>query len=150
MWNVGNGSKLRRLDGEKGFWKQTRRQSNGVLKQSSHRLNNLPGHHFPSHSYFYSPCLQNVANIVFVILFTVELLLKIFALGLGLYLHSLFNRFDLFVVVTSLMEVLWKYPTNYSFDCQGDFDRIGSGSTTWALGSSLCPPSQSVQGDKVR
>ena len=50
-----------------------------------------------------------MANIVFVILFTLELLLKIFALGHGLYLHSLFNRFDLFVVVTSLMEGLWKY-----------------------------------------
>ena len=49
--------------------------------------------------------MQDVANIVFVVLFTLELLLKIFALGLRCYLHSLFNRFDLFVVVTSLMEV---------------------------------------------
>ena len=39
---------------------------------------------------------------------------------------------------------------NDSFNCQGDFDRIGIGTTTWALSSSLCSPSQSVQGDKVR
>ena len=49
--------------------------------------------------------MQDVANIVFVVFFTLELLSKIFALGLRCYLHSLFNRFDLFVVVTSLMEV---------------------------------------------
>ena len=39
---------------------------------------------------------------------------------------------------------------NNSFDCQGDFDRIESGTTTWTLSSSLCSSSQSVQGDKVR
>ena len=49
--------------------------------------------------------VQNAANIVFIALFTLELLLKIFALGPRLYLQSLFNRFDLFVVVTSLLEV---------------------------------------------
>ena len=102
-------------------------------------------------TFFFFEFLQNVANIVFVILFTLELLLKIFALGPGLYFQSLFNRFDLFVVVTSLMEVLQKYPKMLkdSIGCQGDFDKIGSSTTTWALSSSLCSPSQSVQGDKV-
>uniref|UniRef100_A0A1I8IQR8 Voltage-dependent L-type calcium channel subunit alpha n=1 Tax=Macrostomum lignano TaxID=282301 RepID=A0A1I8IQR8_9PLAT len=50
--------------------------------------------------------LQNKANYVFVAMFTFEMLLKMYSLGIRSYYSFLFNKFDFFVVVASLSEVL--------------------------------------------
>ncbi|CAH1784487.1 unnamed protein product [Owenia fusiformis] len=52
---------------------------------------------------------QDVANLLFVILFTLEMLLKMYSLGFQGYFVSLFNRFDFFVVICSILEVVLKY-----------------------------------------
>ncbi|XP_075051737.1 voltage-dependent L-type calcium channel subunit alpha-1S [Mixophyes fleayi] len=49
---------------------------------------------------------QDIANQVLLALFTMEMILKIYALGFQSYFMSLFNRFDCFVVCTGLLEVL--------------------------------------------
>ncbi|KAJ2939429.1 hypothetical protein O0L34_g10861 [Tuta absoluta] len=48
---------------------------------------------------------QNYANYLFVVLFTMEMLLKIYGLGLQTYFVSLFNRFDCFVMFCSIVEL---------------------------------------------
>ncbi|KFD52387.1 hypothetical protein M513_06768 [Trichuris suis] len=47
---------------------------------------------------------QDVANLCFVILFTLEMFLKMYSLGFVNYFVALFNRFDCFVVVSSIVE----------------------------------------------
>lgn len=49
---------------------------------------------------------QNKTNMVFVTLFTMEMILKIYSLGFQGYFVSLFNRFDCFVVFGSISEML--------------------------------------------
>ena len=49
---------------------------------------------------------QDLTNLFFVVLFTCEMILKMYALGLQGYFVSLFNRFDFFVVNTSLLELI--------------------------------------------
>lgn len=49
---------------------------------------------------------QSNTNIVFVALFTLEMLLKMYSLGIRGYFMSLFNRFDCFVVFGSIIEIL--------------------------------------------
>ena len=44
--------------------------------------------------------------ICFIILFTVEMLIKLYAVGFTAYFVSMFNRFDSFVVVCSIMEAI--------------------------------------------
>ncbi|KRX18133.1 Muscle calcium channel subunit alpha-1 [Trichinella nelsoni] len=48
---------------------------------------------------------QDYVNICFVILFALEMLLKMFCLGFYNYFMSLFNRFDCFVVLCSIVEI---------------------------------------------
>nr|AEJ87267.1 voltage operated calcium channel Cav1A [Dugesia japonica] len=48
---------------------------------------------------------QDIANIVFVALFTFEMVIKILALGLGEYFSKAFNKFDFFVVLCSIIEL---------------------------------------------
>ncbi|EPQ20350.1 Voltage-dependent L-type calcium channel subunit alpha-1S [Myotis brandtii] len=50
--------------------------------------------------------LQDVANRVLLSLFTLEMLLKMYGLGLRQYFMSVFNRFDCFVVSSGLLEIL--------------------------------------------
>ncbi|XP_057583619.1 LOW QUALITY PROTEIN: voltage-dependent L-type calcium channel subunit alpha-1S [Hippopotamus amphibius kiboko] len=50
--------------------------------------------------------LQDVANRVLLALFTVEMLMKMYGLGLRQYFMSVFNRFDCFVVCSGLLEIL--------------------------------------------
>lgn len=45
-----------------------------------------------------------VANMFFVVLFLLEMLLKMYSLGFQGYFVSLFNRFDCFVVISSILE----------------------------------------------
>ncbi|XP_054707665.1 muscle calcium channel subunit alpha-1-like [Uloborus diversus] len=52
---------------------------------------------------------QECANLFFVVLFTLEMLLKLFSLGIQGYFVSLFNRFDCFVVVSSILETVLTY-----------------------------------------
>merc|ERR1712106_368977 len=47
---------------------------------------------------------QEYTNLFFVILFTAEMLMKMYALGFSGYMVSLFNRFDFFVVLSSILE----------------------------------------------
>ncbi|KAA0195536.1 Voltage-dependent L-type calcium channel subunit alpha [Fasciolopsis buskii] len=49
---------------------------------------------------------QDFANDVFVTLFTLEMLIKIAASGLADYFSKLFNRFDFFIVIFSILELL--------------------------------------------
>lgn len=46
------------------------------------------------------------ANRVLLALFTVEMLMKMYGLGLRQYFMSIFNRFDCFVVCSGLLEIL--------------------------------------------
>lgn len=48
----------------------------------------------------------DVANRVLLALFTVEMLMKMYGLGLRQYFMSIFNRFDCFVVCSGLLEIL--------------------------------------------
>uniref|UniRef100_A0A5G2QSL4 Voltage-dependent L-type calcium channel subunit alpha n=1 Tax=Sus scrofa TaxID=9823 RepID=A0A5G2QSL4_PIG len=50
--------------------------------------------------------LQDVANRVLLSLFTVEMLMKMYGLGLRQYFMSIFNRFDCFVVCSGILEIL--------------------------------------------
>ncbi|XP_036765377.2 voltage-dependent L-type calcium channel subunit alpha-1S isoform X1 [Manis pentadactyla] len=50
--------------------------------------------------------LQDVANRVLLSLFTVEMLMKMYGLGLRQYFMSIFNRFDCFVVCSGTLEIL--------------------------------------------
>ncbi|CAL1275564.1 unnamed protein product [Larinioides sclopetarius] len=52
---------------------------------------------------------QEYCNIVFVTLFTCEMFLKLYSLGLQGYFVSLFNRFDCFVVISSILEMALLY-----------------------------------------
>ncbi|XP_066481268.1 voltage-dependent L-type calcium channel subunit alpha-1S isoform X2 [Tiliqua scincoides] len=49
---------------------------------------------------------QDIANRVLLALFTVEMILKMYALGLRQYFMSLFNRFDCLVVCTGILEII--------------------------------------------
>ena len=49
---------------------------------------------------------QEYTNLTFVCLFTFEMLLKMYALGFSGYMLSLFNKFDFFVVLSSIGEYL--------------------------------------------
>merc|ERR1719402_552233 len=49
---------------------------------------------------------QEYTNLFFVCLFTFEMLLKMYALGLSGYMVSLFNRFDFIVVISSILEFI--------------------------------------------
>ncbi|VDD78005.1 unnamed protein product [Mesocestoides corti] len=50
---------------------------------------------------------QRDANIVFVVLFTIEMLLKMYSLGVRCYFDYMFNRFDCFVVICSILEIVF-------------------------------------------
>lgn len=54
-------------------------------------------------SYF---LFADVANRVLLALFTVEMILKMYALGLRQYFMSIFNRFDCLVVCTGILEII--------------------------------------------
>lgn len=55
----------------------------------------------PPHSY-----PADVANRVLLALFTIEMLMKMYGLGLRQYFMSIFNRFDCFVVCSGILEIL--------------------------------------------
>ncbi|CAF1934089.1 unnamed protein product [Rotaria magnacalcarata] len=52
---------------------------------------------------------QEIANRIFVILFSFEMLLKMYSLGVTGYFVSNFNRFDCFVVIASIIEFVLIY-----------------------------------------
>ncbi|XP_071784403.1 voltage-dependent L-type calcium channel subunit alpha-1D-like isoform X3 [Asterias amurensis] len=52
---------------------------------------------------------QDIGNFLFVVIFTVEMIIKMYSLGFQGYFVSLFNRFDCFVVCSSLLEVVLMY-----------------------------------------
>jgi len=49
---------------------------------------------------------QEITNLFFVVLFTFEMFLKMYSLGFQGYFMSLFNRFDCFVVISSILELI--------------------------------------------
>jgi voltage-dependent calcium channel L type alpha-1D len=55
------------------------------------------------------PLFAALANLFFVVLFTLEMILKMYSLGFQGYFVSLFNRFDSFVVICSILEVIFYY-----------------------------------------
>ncbi|KAG8138363.1 hypothetical protein E2320_004276, partial [Naja naja] len=50
--------------------------------------------------------VQDTANKVLLALFTAEMLLKMYSLGLQAYFVSLFNRFDCFIVCGGILETI--------------------------------------------
>ncbi|XP_056895578.1 dihydropyridine-sensitive L-type skeletal muscle calcium channel subunit alpha-1-like [Takifugu flavidus] len=50
--------------------------------------------------------LQDVASRVLLVLFIIEMFIKMYALGLRAYFMSLFNRFDFFVVLCGILEMI--------------------------------------------
>ncbi|VDL75988.1 unnamed protein product [Nippostrongylus brasiliensis] len=52
---------------------------------------------------------QTMANLFFVVLFSMEMLLKMYSLGFTTYTTSQFNRFDCFVVISSIIEFVLLY-----------------------------------------
>ncbi|MGH0116583.1 UNVERIFIED_CONTAM: hypothetical protein FKN15_014783 [Acipenser sinensis] len=50
--------------------------------------------------------VQDTANKVMLVLFTAEMLLKMYSLGLQAYFVSLFNRFDCFIVCGGILETI--------------------------------------------
>uniref|UniRef100_H3DC93 Voltage-dependent L-type calcium channel subunit alpha n=1 Tax=Tetraodon nigroviridis TaxID=99883 RepID=H3DC93_TETNG len=50
--------------------------------------------------------LQDMASRVLLVLFIVEMFIKMYALGLRAYFMSLFNRFDFFVVLCGILEMI--------------------------------------------
>jgi len=55
------------------------------------------------------------AEYVFLFLFIFEMCLKMYALGIRTYFESSFNKFDFFVVMGSIFEVIWSYYKEGSF-----------------------------------
>lgn len=55
------------------------------------------------------------AEYVFLVMFIIEMCLKMYALGVKTYFESSFNKFDFFVVVGSIFEVIWSYYKEGSF-----------------------------------
>lgn len=55
------------------------------------------------------------AEYVFLVLFIFEMCLKMYALGVRTYFESSFNKFDFFVVMGSIFEVVWSYYKEGSF-----------------------------------
>lgn len=55
------------------------------------------------------------AEYVFLVLFIMEMILKMYALGVRTYFESSFNKFDFFVVMGSIFEVVWSYYKEGSF-----------------------------------
>lgn len=53
-----------------------------------------------------SPPLSDTANKALLALFTAEMLLKMYSLGLQAYFVSLFNRFDCFIVCGGILETI--------------------------------------------
>ncbi|THD25480.1 Voltage-dependent calcium channel type D subunit alpha-1 [Fasciola hepatica] len=49
---------------------------------------------------------QDLANIIFVVLFSIEMLIKMYSLGIRCYFDFMFNRFDFFVVICSIIEIV--------------------------------------------
>ncbi|TGZ67466.1 hypothetical protein CRM22_004775 [Opisthorchis felineus] len=49
---------------------------------------------------------QDLANIIFVVLFSIEMLIKMYSLGIRCYFDFMFNRFDFFVVICSIGEII--------------------------------------------
>ena len=50
-----------------------------------------------------------ITNLFFIGLFTVEMLVKMYSVGFQGYFVSMFNRFDSFVVVFSIIEEIFTY-----------------------------------------
>lgn len=55
---------------------------------------------------FCSFAVADLANVCFIVLFTIEMLIKLYAVGFLAYFVSMFNRFDSFVVVCSIAEAI--------------------------------------------
>ena len=61
------------------------------------------------HLFLTFACFAEIANLFFIVLFTFEMLLKMYSLGFQGYFVSLFNRFDCFVVICSIVEAIFTY-----------------------------------------
>jgi voltage-dependent calcium channel L type alpha-1D len=53
--------------------------------------------------------VAEVTNLFFIALFTLEMLIKMYSVGFQGYFVSMFNRFDSFVVVCSIVEEIFTY-----------------------------------------
>lgn len=58
---------------------------------------------------------SDIAEFVFLGLFMLEMLVKMYALGPRLYFESSFNRFDCVVISGSIFEVVWSEIKSGSF-----------------------------------
>lgn len=63
-------------------------------------------HKLCSRFHLFIAFLSDVASRALLVLFIVEMFVKIYALGLRAYFMSLFNRFDFFVVLCGILEMI--------------------------------------------
>jgi len=49
--------------------------------------------------------MQKILNIIFTIIFTTEALVKVIGLGVKVYIKEPMNKFDLVIVIASLLEI---------------------------------------------
>lgn len=75
---------------------------NGIFLENQVSFDELIENALSSHNFLFA----EKTNMVFVTLFTMEMILKIYSLGFQGYFVSLFNRFDCFVVFGSIFEML--------------------------------------------
>lgn len=70
-------------------------------------------HHAHYFSHYYT--ITDYAEFVFLGIFMLEMLIKMYALGAGVYFESAFNRFDCVVILGSIFEVIWSALKDDSF-----------------------------------
>lgn len=68
----------------------------------------------------YNSVLENI-NLFFTVSFILELIMKLFAFGVSGFFANDWNKFDLFVVVSSIIDII----LNYSGALSASFLRIG-------------------------
>lgn len=70
--------------------------------------------HYPMTTQFMN--MLNSANLAFTIFFFIEMLLKIFAMNISIYIKDKMNLFDMFIVFTSIIELILDYSLQISAD----------------------------------
>lgn len=81
--------------------------------------------HYPMSDEFF--LLLNYSNLAFTVFFFVEMILKLIAFKISVYLKDSMNIFDMFIVLTSIIEII----LDYSF--KNDSENLGSIPTLSAL-----------------
>ena len=60
--------------------------------------------------------LLHQVNLVFVVIFTIEMVLKLIGLGLTFYFSNMWNRLDAFIVIFSLISLDERFIQHFNFN----------------------------------